>query len=220
MGISLEGFALFSLVSRFLTVMVIISGCIQVSMGLLYMFSNYLLVTMYLPEPWSWVINLVVGLFFWYWHQHSWLWGGNYAKMYASWLLVIPWVCISIGIVINWFGFGEKSEGYAFVHSWYWLLSSEKSLFLYIVALPYPLLNCHTITKVESYKSLWFHRACFKGFLPIVDRFNLQSLHALVTKRTLDYFLCSLLQSLILITPTIRTLVGYMVDCHRSVEWL
>jgi hypothetical protein len=27
------------------------------------MFLNYLLVTMYFPEPWSWVIHLVVGLF-------------------------------------------------------------------------------------------------------------------------------------------------------------
>jgi hypothetical protein len=63
MGFLLEGFALFSLVGRFLTVMVTMSSCIQVSMGLLYMFSNYLLVTMYLPGPWFWVVHLVVGLF-------------------------------------------------------------------------------------------------------------------------------------------------------------
>jgi hypothetical protein len=71
MGILLEGFALFSLVGRFLTVMVTMSGCIRVAMGLLYMFSNYLLVTVYFPEPWSWVIHLVVGLFLWYWHQRT-----------------------------------------------------------------------------------------------------------------------------------------------------
>lgn len=86
--------------------------------------------------------------------------------------------------------------------------------------LPYPVFNCHTITQTESYKSLWFHRACFEGSLPIVDMFDLQSLCALMTERTLDYFLCSLLQSPILITPTIRTLVGYLVDCHKLVEWL
>jgi len=86
--------------------------------------------------------------------------------------------------------------------------------------LPYPVLNCHTITQTESYKILWFHHACFEGSLPIVDMFDLQSLCALMTKWTLDYFLCSLLQSSILITPTIRTLVGYLVDCNRLVEWL
>jgi hypothetical protein len=45
MGILLEGFALFSLAGYFLTIMVTMSGCIWVSMGLMYMFSNYLLLT-------------------------------------------------------------------------------------------------------------------------------------------------------------------------------
>jgi hypothetical protein len=67
----LEGFTLFILIGRFLTVMrVTISSCIQIAMGLLCMFFlNYLLVTVYFPESWSWVIHLVVGLFLWYWHQ-------------------------------------------------------------------------------------------------------------------------------------------------------
>jgi len=108
MSILLEGFTLFSLAGRFLTVMVTMYDCIRVAMGLLYMFLNYLLVTEYLLEPWSWVIHLVVGLFLWYWHQRSWLGDGHYANIYALWLLVIPRVCISIGIVINWFDL-EKS---------------------------------------------------------------------------------------------------------------
>jgi hypothetical protein len=70
MSIFLEGFALFSLTGLFLTVMVTMFGCIQVAMGLSYMFSNYNLVTVY-PEPWSWVIHLVVGLSLWYWHQRT-----------------------------------------------------------------------------------------------------------------------------------------------------
>jgi hypothetical protein len=104
MGILLEGFIYFILAGHFLTVMVTMSSCIQVAMGLLYMFSNYLLVTVFLPEPCSWVIHLVMGLFLWYWHRRSWLGDGHYAKIYALWLLVIPQVCISTGIVINWFG--------------------------------------------------------------------------------------------------------------------
>jgi len=86
--------------------------------------------------------------------------------------------------------------------------------------LPYPVLNCHTITKTKGYKILWFHRYCFKWLLPIVDMFDLQSLCSFMTKRNLDYLLCSLLQSPILRTPTIHTLVGCLVDYHRLVEWL
>jgi hypothetical protein len=62
MGIVLEVFTLFSLTGRFLTVMVTMSGCIWVAMGLLYMFLNYLLVTMYLPEPWSWAYFCGIGI--------------------------------------------------------------------------------------------------------------------------------------------------------------
>jgi hypothetical protein len=97
MGILMEGFTLFILVDRLLTVMVTMSGCIQMQWGYCVCFQTTF---------WSLCIfqSLVVGLFFWYWNQDSWLWGGHYAKKYALWLLVIPEVCISIGIVINWFG--------------------------------------------------------------------------------------------------------------------
>jgi hypothetical protein len=96
MGILLEGFALLSLAGKSLTVMVTMSGCIWVAMGLLYIFLNYLLVIVYLPEPWSWVIHLVMGLFLWYWHQRV---GYGMAIMPRCMLRV----CISTGIVINWF---------------------------------------------------------------------------------------------------------------------
>jgi hypothetical protein len=68
MVILLEDFSLFILVGHSLIVMVTMSGCIWVGMGLLYMSSNYLLVTVYIPEPWSWVSHLFLGLHLWYWH--------------------------------------------------------------------------------------------------------------------------------------------------------
>jgi len=198
MGIFLEGFTLFSLVGFFLTIMVTISGCIQVAMGLLYMFLNYLLVTMYFLEPWSWVIHLVMGLFLWYWHQHSCLWGGHYAKKYALWLLVIPWVHISIGIVIDWFGSWEKCEGYASVRSWYLLLSSEQSLLLCIIAYP---TRCWTVTLLHKLRVI---KACGSTVL-ILKVFYL-------------LLICSTSSLFVLWWPR-KLLITSCVHCYRVWFW-
>jgi hypothetical protein len=45
------------------------SSCIQDAMGLLCMFSHYLLVGVSFPETWSWVYSPGRGFFLWYWHQ-------------------------------------------------------------------------------------------------------------------------------------------------------
>jgi hypothetical protein len=102
MGILLEGFALFSLVVRLIIVMVTISGCIRLLWGCCVCFKlplghcvSYRAMFMGFSPG--------CGLMFVIWHQHSWLGGGHYAKKYDLWLLVLG-VCISIGIVINWFG--------------------------------------------------------------------------------------------------------------------
>jgi hypothetical protein len=62
MGISLEGFALFSLTDHLLTINGNHTWLYSVVMALLCMF-ELLLVTVYPPEPCSWVFHLVVGLF-------------------------------------------------------------------------------------------------------------------------------------------------------------
>jgi hypothetical protein len=108
MGILLEGFSLFSLVGRLLTINGNHTQLYSVVMGLLCMFrtpfghcvSSRAMFVGFSPGR---------GLILWYWHQHSWLWGGHYAKKYALGLLVIPGVCISINIVINWFGYWENA---------------------------------------------------------------------------------------------------------------
>jgi hypothetical protein len=62
MGILLEGFAPFSLADCSIIVMVAISNCIWVAMGLLYMFSKYLLVNVYLLKPRSWAYFFGIGI--------------------------------------------------------------------------------------------------------------------------------------------------------------
>jgi hypothetical protein len=134
-GISLEGFTLLSLSSCLLTINGNHTLLYLVFMEFLCMFrtpfghyvSSRAMFVGFSPGHW---------IIFWYWHQRSSLWGGHYAMKYALGLLVEHGVCISISIVINWFGYWEKHEGYASACSWYWLLSNEKYLLLCIVAYP------------------------------------------------------------------------------------
>jgi hypothetical protein len=86
MGIFLEGFSLFSLV----VLLTIDGNHTQLYLVLWGCF-------VYFEPPFSHCISFSLGhgLILQYWHQHSWLWGGHYAKNYDLGLLVVPGLCIS-----------------------------------------------------------------------------------------------------------------------------
>jgi len=146
MGILFEGFSLFSLVGYLLTVMVTISGCIQLLWGCCVCFelpfghcvSSRAMFMGYSPGHGLIFVVLASTQLVMGWPLRQ---GVCFMVIDNTWGLHFHLHCYKIGPAL------EKHESYASVRSWYLLLSSEQSLLLCIVSYP---TWCWTVTLLHE----------------------------------------------------------------------